>query len=205
LLLKKAARAFSVEQYLLILVGFIFLFIIAKNPPLEFDTAIETAFHNLNVPFLNPIMSGASFLGETLPSIVLAILVTIWFWMKGLKREAVIFVIALIAVSSTTSIIKNIAERTRPNGESFSFISGHTSYFTVFGGYLILNLQKLIDKKWLVTIGRYTLFVIVGIIAVSRIYLGAHWPTDVLGGFLWGLIILIPINWWVDNQVRVAT
>ncbi|APV44914.1 undecaprenyl-diphosphatase [Dehalogenimonas formicexedens] len=190
--------------YLLICLGFIILFIIAKNPPSSLDTAISNYFQNLNVPFLNAVMSGASFLGETWPSILLAASVTVWLWVKGLRREAVWFVIALLAVSSTTSLIKNIADRTRPNGEEFSFISGHTSYFTVFGGYLVVNFQKLVHQISLLTLGRAVIITIVAIIAFSRIYLGVHWPTDVLGGFLWGLIVLIPVSWAVDSRQRIA-
>ena len=189
----------------MIWLGFIALFVIAKNPPTGFDTAVSNYVQNLNVPFLNPIMSGASFLGETWPSIILAASVAIWFWARGLKREAVWFVIALIVVSSATSLIKNVADRTRPNGDPFSFVSGHTSYFTVFGGYLVINLRKLVRLNRWAMVGRSLLVVAVAIIAFSRIYLGAHWATDVLGGFMLGVLVLMPVLWQVDNPGMVAT
>ena len=201
----QTSSRFPLVPLTLILIVFMFLFTVAKNPPNQFDTSIFNTVHNLNLPWLHQVMSGVSFLGETWPSVTLAALATAWLWAKGLKREAVYFVISLIAVSSTTSLIKNIADRTRPNGDDFSFISGHTSYFTVFGGYLLLHLRKLIDRGGLVLAWRSGIIVLVTLIAVSRIYLGAHWPTDVLGGFTWALIILMPIQWRVENPAHVGT
>jgi undecaprenyl-diphosphatase len=195
---------FSEVLYVMIWLGFIALFIIAKNPPIQFDIQVSDAFRNPGSSIFNDLMNGASLLGETWPSIFLATIVTIWFWIKGLRRQALWFVMALIVVSSTTSMIKDIVDRTRPDGNAFSFISGHTSYFTVFGGYLMFNVQTLVNSNRLVIIWRSGLVVAVAIIAMSRIYLGVHWPTDVLGGFLWGLIVLLPMQWAVDSRQQIT-
>ncbi len=198
-------RSFPLAVYMLILLGFVLLAGLADARTLPYDQPLFDAIHNLRSSIFDPPMQAVSFLGETVPSIIIAGPFVIWLWVKGFRREAVGFVVALVAVSLAAGGIKYLIDRTRPNGEEFSFVSGHSSYFTVFSGYLVFALKKVIDdRRWLAAwrIGLVTLIVLTGF---SRVYLGVHWPSDVLGGFLVGVLVLMPVVWRVDNPVRVAT
>lgn len=199
-------RLFPTASYLFTLLAFTLLAVLAGNsPPLPFDTAVFNAIHGLNPSFLDTPMRVVSFLGETAPSILVAAPFAIWLWVKGNRREALGFVIVLAAVAATTSGVKNLFDRTRPDGGDLSFVSGHTSYFTVFFGYLFFTLKKVAeDRKWLIG-WRAGLAALVVLTGFSRIYLGAHWPTDVLGGFLLGVLVLDPVLWAVDIQRSAET
>ncbi|MBQ3107083.1 MAG: phosphatase PAP2 family protein [Firmicutes bacterium] len=91
-------------------------------------------------------------------------------------------------------IVKNILQRPRPDvihflveEDGFGFPSGHTMIGIVFLGLLALILWKEGKPKWI-----SVLLVVWGIlIGLSRIYVGVHHPTDVVGGWCMGLIILI--------------
>ncbi len=149
-------------------------------------------------------MQAVSFLGETIPSIIVAAPFVVWLWVKGFRREAVWFVIALAAVSLATGGVKNLIDRTRPDGDELSFVSGHTSYFTVFSGYLVFALKKVIeDRRWIAA-WRIGLVLLVILTGFSRVYLGVHWPSDVLGGFVLGVLVLMPVIWIVDRRTGIG-
>ena len=97
-------------------------------------------------------------------------------------------------------IIKNIIRRDRPDKinwliteSNFSFPSGHSMMATVFYGFLtyLLHRSKL-NKSVKIIILIMVLFLIL-LIGISRIYLGVHYTSDVIGGFLWGSTLLILI------------
>ncbi|WP_239254608.1 phosphatase PAP2 family protein [Listeria ilorinensis] len=91
-------------------------------------------------------------------------------------------------------LLKHFVERNRPpqtnwliEESGFSFPSGHATATTVFYGLAALFLIFTVRKMWQkIVIGALGL-VIIFFIMYSRIYLGVHYPTDVLGGFLFGI------------------
>jgi len=199
-------RSFPVAAYLLTLLGFTLLACLAAYVPTQpLDFELFDAVYGLRSPLLDPPMQAVSFLGETWPSIILPAPFVVWLWAKGFRREAVWFVVALAAAALATSGVKNLIDRTRPDGGSLSFVSGHTSYFTVFSGYFFFTLKKVInDHRWL-TAAHVVLVLLVVLTGFSRMYLGVHWPTDVAGGFLLGVLVSTPVLWIVDRRARIAT
>lgn len=98
-------------------------------------------------------------------------------------------------------LLKNTIKRPRPGlsgcldiakQQGFSFPSGHTIFYTIFFGFLAWYLWKEVGgKKGKIA----SIFPIIMVLSVgySRIYLGAHWLTDVIAGYLIGGLILFGI------------
>jgi undecaprenyl-diphosphatase len=91
-------------------------------------------------------------------------------------------------------IIKNIIERPRPPltnalviENSYSFPSGHSFIAIAFYGLITFFLFESLKKKYLKTLIVIFGLVLIILIGSSRIYLGAHWPSDVLASYTSGL------------------
>ncbi|MFQ6030288.1 MAG: phosphatase PAP2 family protein, partial [Dehalococcoidia bacterium] len=125
-----------------------------------------------------------------------------------LKRRAD----ALVVVLSVVPIIlghglKELVGRSRPEylltgpvPQSLSFPSGHTIYAVLFGGILIMLVGDLIQTR-LIRLGlQVGLAFLILAEGASRVYLGAHWPSDVVGGYVFGGIALLGLI-WLRNQL----
>ncbi|TFG45614.1 MAG: phosphatase PAP2 family protein, partial [Dehalococcoidia bacterium] len=181
--------------YLLILLLFVLLAGLAGLSPQPFDQALFDWVNGWQTPLLDPLMRIVQFMGDTWTSIILPGIIAVWLWVKGYRRVALGLVAALVVESLVTAGLKGIIDRPRPDGGDFSFPSGHTAYFTVFSGFLFFRLKTIVQGwRWL-TVWRVLLVLLLVLTGISRMYLGVHWPTDVLGGFLLGTLVLVPVFW----------
>ncbi|MBX4197410.1 phosphatase PAP2 family protein [Candidatus Saccharibacteria bacterium] len=150
-------------------------------------------------PSWRPIMGGLTFLGE--PLIVLAIGFTgfISAVQRSESRVQHAFFYGTLAFGINT-LLKLLLHRRRPNDlrittlgvRSYSFPSGHAFGTVIFYGLFAYLDYKYLNKTWhLVVTG--LLIGIIGLIGISRVYLKAHYPSDVIGGWLLGLISLVVI------------
>ena len=110
------------------------------------------------------------------------------------KKISLFMSLNLILITACQHIIKPIIGRTRPSyglikETSFSFPSGHSLTSMAFYGFIIYLIYKsnLKYKKLLITL----LSILIILIGFSRLYLGVHYVTDVLGGFIFSLFYLI--------------
>ena len=79
------------------------------------------------------------------------------------------------------------------DASGLSFPSGHSLYALLFGGVLIVLANDLIRPLWIRRWVQLLLAALVLAIGISRIYLGVHWPSDVIGAFLFAGVSLVVI------------
>ncbi|WP_199139107.1 phosphatase PAP2 family protein [Pedobacter sp. ASV12] len=177
---------------------------VAHHPIPKFDLGISLAVQKYHSDTLDKIMLAISFFGELPYSLLSVIIVALIFYYYRYKREA--FFIAQILFSGLLIlVVKNYVDRPRPTefyvrlveiNRFQSFPSGHVLSYVLFFGFLIILMRHLKNipqaTRRVVTV--ISAFLVV-MIAPSRIYLGAHWFTDTLGGFILGLICLFPLCW----------
>lgn len=170
---------------------------VAKGQTSEMDQTVELAVHSLDTPVLDVVMRAFTFLGSPMAVIPIALAVIAWAVKRKETRAAVALVVVLIMTEALNVMLKHTFERPRPmlfqeieTLHSYSFPSGHAmAAAAIYGmmGVVASRLTKRRARPLLVVV----LPVLIAMIGVSRVYLGVHWPSDVLAGFAAGAFIVL--------------
>jgi undecaprenyl-diphosphatase len=161
----------------------------------RFDDAIRLLLHQHASPALTSAMRAASFIGSPVFLIPLGILVVALFLRQGRPVTARLFVITVIGGEVLDQILKLAFHRTRPvaffglpEPLGYSFPSGHALASCAFYGVLAAFAAARTESRARRWIYRIAAAMVIAIIGVSRIYLGVHYPSDVLGGYAAALV-----------------
>lgn len=183
-------RAFLISLFCASAFGFIAV-LISDKKIVEFDSIISSFIQGWESPILTSIMKFFTFWGAEW-TVVFITLVIILFLYKILhyRKETVLFVWVVAGSSLLNWILKMIFHRDRPtvhrivDASGFSYPSGHSMVaFSLYGMVTFLlwrHIKSSFGRSMLVFMNAMMIFAI----GVSRIYLGVHYPSDVLGGYL---------------------
>lgn len=173
---------------------------------LELDLNIYKFFsENIINDKLTPIVKVITHIGGAKIVFVLTILAIILI--KGLKNKLFLLT-GIVGTAGLNVVLKHIVRRERPNinrlipEKGYSFPSGHSMMSMAFYGMLIFLIFKYVKNTAL----KWTLIVILTIllstIGITRIYLGVHYPSDVIGGFVVSLTYLFILT-EIYNKVKI--
>lgn len=152
------------------------------------------------------LMLGFTQLGEVLSMIVMSLILISILMLYKLKIHTLFILISMIASSILIPVLKNSFDRERPSMlrlieiSGFSFPSGHAMGSTIFFGSLgtIIKHTDLNNKALLMTV--CATFILM--ISSSRVYLGVHYPTDVLAGVVIGLAVVVGTSALLHKKLR---
>jgi membrane-associated phospholipid phosphatase len=158
-----------------------------------FDTAIRSWVAAHQNPTVFSFFSWVTTLGATRSMYILALLTALYFWRRDRGRVAASVLIAPALAVALSETVKRLYGRARPPGfhrlsdHSFSFPSAHATAAAAVCCTIayVLWREHLLGGVTSVLIA----ILIPLVIGVSRVYLDAHWATDVLGGWSAGLFI----------------
>lgn len=160
--------------------------------------AVQSWIH----PVLDGVMEGITFLAEPVPA---ALVILIFYWSVDRERGEYLLYTVLLSLLCN-NMIKGLVDAPRPIGQpgvrshrlhtatGSSFPSGHTQG----AASLATALALLLKKRWFTWLA--ALFV--GLVALSRIYLGLHWPRDVLFGAALGVASAFGARWLFTRVKR---
>lgn len=183
------------------LVGFsVLAAYVMLTEPHYIDVHISEEIQEKQNGFLDSFMKAVSWFGRIRVSAVLVGCSALCFLLLKRKKDALLMLSTLIS-GGIAWVLKTLINRPRPTKDFVSileethyqsFPSGHVLFYTAFFGAFIFILLRTINKHPVSKIiGMLVCLAMIFLGAVSRVYLGAHWFTDVLGGFLAGLIYLL--------------
>ena len=144
--------------------------------------------------FVTPIAKFITNFGGAIFLIILTIV--LFFVIKNRKIGLSIFS-NLVIITVLNQLLKRILQRPRPTEfriieeTGYSFPSGHSMISMAFYGYLIYLIYKYVKNKYIKWISIVLLGILICSIGISRIYLGVHYTSDVLGGFLISVSYLV--------------
>lgn len=193
---------------IILLCIFISLLLLINNGYMtKFDNYVYRIIFKLYSPFSTSFFKIITFFGSTLFIVLLVILLLI-VWKKsrgGLKLGIVVVVSTIV-----NNLVKVIIRRPRPQvlrlveENTFSFPSGHTMAVTTVVGFLIYYIwsykKELSKNKKIIYTSLLVLYDL--LVIISRVYLGAHFASDVIGGVICSIIVLVITIPIVEKHIK---
>jgi undecaprenyl-diphosphatase len=168
--------------------------------PESFDLLVSQEIQEDQNVILDTLMKAFSWLGTVYVAVIMVFVFALVFFIFKYLKEG-FFILSCILSGGVSYVLKMLIDRPRPTVDFVriveethyqSFPSGHVLFYTVFfGSLMIIALySKILKNSFKILIALVCLSMIV-LGAVSRIYLGAHWFTDVIGGFIVGVLFVM--------------
>lgn len=169
---------------------------VAANDTLAFDTNIRQWVYSLRTDSLTSVLKVITYMGnwQSITAFCLLLLVM----PKTRMRYGIPVSAGAIFITLLNKGVKLIFKRPRPDVSlhlieqgGYSFTSGHSITSMVVFGFLIFLVRKYVEDRRTADLLTVLLCIPLIFIGLSRIYMGVHFPTDVLGGWCLGLAVLM--------------
>ena len=182
------------------------------------DLALARYVQRTDSPLGDALAAFGNWLGGTLgATLVGLVLGAVLLWQRAWWDA--IFLMACEGARAANHGLKSVIDSPRPTAqevevlevaEGFGFPSGHAQTAMLVGGAVLVIANRRIDRppvRLPVTGLVITAILVVG---YARVYSGVHWPSDVVGGYLWGFVLLVTVvlvvDWvevrWKRHQAR---
>jgi undecaprenyl-diphosphatase len=171
----------------------------------RYDLEAAQMIQSIPVSGFHSLMLFLSLLGDGLIPFAIVIVVSLALIVARKRLEGLVCLGGIAFGAALNEVTKLLVGRPRPNDPSIhilaqvnhnSFPSGHTFFFVAFFGFLFFVFYVLPLRKAVRNVLFAILFLLIALIGLSRIYLGAHWPSDVIGGYLAGTL-------WLTLMIKV--
>ncbi len=168
--------------------------LISGDPLVRADIAINHLLQGLRTQPMDTVMVLVTSMGDAVPLLVTSLVLIALLLVQRNWQMAAAAALTIGAATAFVPIIKQMLHKPRPidlyNGaDSFSFPSGHATLSTVIFGVLAVLITRNLSTRWKIVI--YALIALwISAIGLSRLYLSAHWPSDVMGGMLFGTMLI---------------
>lgn len=189
----------------LILFITIMIFVVIKKD-LYIDEYVYSLISKLRSSDMTNIIKIITNIGGTIIITVVTILSLFIFRNKKINICIILNLLGIFILNNV--LIKNIIARGRPSRiniieeNGYSFPSGHTAISTVVYGYLIYLIYNYVSNKKLKYVLISILSIIILVVGLTRIYLGVHYTSDVLGGYLLGISYLLMFTYVTRNYIK---
>jgi undecaprenyl-diphosphatase len=140
--------------------------------------------------------------GSTEVVLATGAVVAVALWLMGWRRQALLLALGLVVLPVLQHGLKELVDRPRPTSDlvelragfsSPSFPSGHVmSAALLYGLLLYLSLRIALPSVLRLALLGWCAFMLV-VSGPANVYVGVHWPSDVVGGYAWAAVLLLPL------------
>lgn len=171
-----------------------------EGDTIRFDEGVRALINQHASPALTSLMRFITFFGSTIFIMVMGICIVLFFiWLKW-RHAALLFTITMAGALVLNGTLKLLFHRARPEPffgivapTSYSFPSGHALYSLCFYGTLAVITGARLRSLAVQLAIRVAAVSLILLIGTSRIYLGVHYPSDVLAGYMTGFIWVMAV------------
>ena len=201
------STAISGAVLLAVFAALAFLVVLNASWLTRVDLAVTEEISETHNGLLNRVVGAITLLGDriVIGSVLLA--VAIWVWGSGRCRTPVAVLAGAFLVNPIIEAsLKGLVGRERPDiarlvtGDGPSFPSGHVLATVGFYGVLGLIAWRSSTKRSLGVGALAASAIVIALVGFSRIYLGVHWMSDVVGGFLVGAVFVLATAWFLRGH-----
>lgn len=162
------------------------------------DSSLYHLLQGLRTPWGDHLMTAISQLGDGMVQTALVIALLLWLLLRRRYLAAGHWLAAALFAMAMTWLLKQTLRVARPSNiyegaMGFSFPSAHTVYASCIYGFLAVLIARELRPQWRMPCYAVAMLAILSI-AFSRLYLGAHWFSDVVGGLLLGLAWVLALG-----------
>ncbi|HWS79767.1 MAG TPA: phosphatase PAP2 family protein [Rubrobacter sp.] len=189
--------------------------VVVEGDSRVFDRAALLWIHSTLPGWLDGPMRIVTALGYYWFVVALLVVVVVLFYRRGWKLSAILLLVSTAGSAVLTTVLKSVFQRARPelfdsgyHASFYSFPSGHATVAVGLYGMLTLVLAYRLRgaARWAVVVSGIFVVLLIGF---SRLYLGVHYPTDIVAGYLAALLWLVCVGavyalWLSVRSFRVA-
>ena len=179
---------------------------VLNNEIMNFDSIVYNFIISFKSNSLTNIFKFITFFGSSIP--LISICIISFLFIKN-KKIPIYISVNLVVTAISNFLLKNIIRRNRPVGyrlveeTGFSFPSGHSMASMAFYGLIIYLVFKYVKNKYTKIALCTFLSILIVSIGISRIYLGVHYASDVLAGFMISLLYLTLFTHLIKNNLEL--
>lgn len=174
------------------------------------DLTVARHIQDLDDAGFGPLASFANAAGDTLWGGLITLAFAAAFLLRSRLPESAVVILTLVP-RGLRQLLAMIVARPRPSADllqirdhasGYSFPSGHATGAMVLYGALFVIAGALIPQKGVRLLFRVLCVFMIVVTGMARVYVGVHWPSDVIGGYLFGLVALAPLFFFCSYALR---
>ena len=159
------------------------------------------AWQDQQADWLDTAALAVTSLGGWIAALVMMAGLMLFLLARGRRIDALVVLLSGVPLLLGL-LLKELVGRARPDlwltgpePSGLSFPSGHASFAMIFGGILIVVIGEAVSPAPARRAIQLFLILLILAIGASRVYLGVHWPSDVIGGYLYGGVALLGLTY----------
>jgi undecaprenyl-diphosphatase len=174
-------------------------FLVETTPSFPIDIQITRAIQSIDSPFFAELMWLVSWAGFLPQSVLITLLIGFTLAVYGFRWESATSLLTALVSGVINEFVKVVIQRPRPAADlvdvfkvltSYSFPSGHVMFYVSLFGFVWYLSYTTLKQSWKRSLLLGFFGILILLVGISRVYLGQHWASDVLGAYLLGGLIL---------------